>query len=34
MAAQVDVAVEEKALRDHGMIGRGTSMGNMLYAMT
>lgn len=33
MAAQFDMAVEESALRLHGILGRGGDMGNSLYAM-
>ncbi|TMQ34421.1 MAG: hypothetical protein E6K70_07690 [Planctomycetota bacterium] len=33
MENNVDRAVEELALRQHGMLGRGDEMGNALYAM-
>lgn len=33
MADAVNLAVEERALRDHGLIGRGDSMGNSLFAI-
>jgi guanyl-specific ribonuclease Sa len=29
----IDVAVEERALREHGILGRGDAMGNALYAI-
>lgn len=33
MAEKIDMAVEERALREHGILGRGDAMGNALYAI-
>jgi hypothetical protein len=33
MTENVDLAVEERALREHGILGRGDAMGNALYAL-
>lgn len=33
MSVKIDMMVEEKALREHGLLGRGGLMGNSLYAM-
>jgi ribonuclease T1 len=33
MIENIDRAVEEQAMRRHGLIGRGADMGNMLYAI-
>jgi ribonuclease T1 len=33
MLDNVDIEIEQKALREHGILGRGRDMGNVLYAM-
>src|SRR4051794_12746291 len=33
MSENIDRAVEEKAMREHGLIGRGDGMGNAIYAI-